>query len=131
MSLSVASWNLALDAALDVLGGGFIDVYAGARPATPNVPVAGQVKLAHLPLSATAFASAAGGTKIANPIVSATGLAAGTATWFRAYKSDDTTGVVDGSVGTSGADFIINDADIAPGGVVQVVAWSVSMPLGQ
>ena len=56
--LSQASWNLALNAALDTpLASGFLDIYDSTgtgQPATPDVAVTTQVKLAHLPLSATA-----------------------------------------------------------------------------
>ncbi len=34
--LSIASWNLALNAGLDVLNGGFLEIYDGAQPATPD-----------------------------------------------------------------------------------------------
>jgi len=132
--LSVASWNLALDSALNVLNGGFIDIYDSTgtgQPATPDVAVTTQVKLVHCPLNATAFGASSGGTKTANAITSGTGLAVGTATWFRAYKSDDTTAVIDGSCGTSGTDMILNDTAITIGGTVPVTAWTVSMPVGQ
>lgn len=49
--LSIASWNLALNAALDVLNGGFIEIYDSTgtgQPATPDVAVTTQVKLASL-----------------------------------------------------------------------------------
>ena len=132
--LSVASWNLGLNAALDVLNGGFIDIYDSTgtgQPATPDTAVTTQVKLAHCAINATAFSAASAGTKTANAISSGTGLAVGTATWFRAYKSDDTTAVIDGSCGTSGTDMILNDVAITVGGTVPVTAWTVSMPVGQ
>ena len=129
--LSLASWNLALNAALDVLNSGFIDIYDGAQPATPDVAAGAQVKLAHLPLNATAFAAASAGSKIAGAITNGVGLAASTATWFRAYKADDTTAVIDGSAGTAGTDLVLNDAAITVGGTVQVTSWTVSMPVGQ
>lgn len=129
--VSIASWNLALDAALNVLNGGFLDIYDGAQPATPDVAVGAQNKLAHLPLSATAFGAASSGTKTANAITNGSGLTSSTATWFRAYKSDGTTAVIDGSCGTSNADLILNDTAITTGGTVSVTSWTVSMPVGQ
>lgn len=130
--LSIASWNLALNAALDVLnGGGFLEIYDGAQPATPDVAVGSQVKLAKLTLSSTAFGAASAGTKTANAIGSVAALASGTATWFRAFKSYDTTAVIDGSVGTSGADLNLNSVAISSGATVSVTSWSVSMPVGQ
>jgi hypothetical protein len=129
--VSVASWNLSLDAGLNVLNAGFLDIYDGVQPATPDTAVTSQNKLAHLPLGATAFGASASGTKTANAITNGTGLANSTATWFRAYKADDVTAVIDGSVGTSNADLVLNDTAITTGGTVAVTAWSVSMPVGQ
>jgi hypothetical protein len=132
--LSIASWNLALNAALDVLNNGFVEIYDSTgtgQPATPDVAVTTQVKLAKLTFGATAFGAASAGTKTANAIGSVSALATGTATWFRAFKSDDTTAVIDGSVGTSGTDLVLNDVAITTGGTVQITSYSVSMPVGQ
>jgi hypothetical protein len=132
--MSIASWNLALNAALDTpLASGFLDIYDSTgtgQPATPDTAVTTQVKLAHLPLSATAYGAAASGVKTANAITNGTGLAAGTATWFRQTKSDGTA-VIDGSAGTSGTDLTLNDASITVGGTVSVTSLTVSMPAAQ
>ncbi len=124
--LSVAAINAGLNAALDALNGGFFDIYSGVQPASPDVAVTNQVKLARLPLSATAFAAASGGNKAAGPVANGTGLAAGTATWMRAYKADGTTAVIDGSAGASGTDLVMQDPDITVGGTVQVTSWTVA-----
>jgi hypothetical protein len=133
--ISIASWNLALNAALDTAcNGGFLDIYDSTgtgQPATPDVAVTSQVKLAHCPLNATAFGAAASGVKTAGAITNGTGLAVGTATWFRIYKSDATTAVLDGSVGTGSADCIMNDAAITIGGSVPITSLTVSMPAAQ
>ena len=129
--LSVASWNLALNAAIDVLNSGFIEIYDGTQPATPDTAVSTQNKLAKLSLSATAFGAASAGTKTANAITSSAALLTGTAAWFRAFKSDDTTAVIDGSVGTSGADMTIATVSIVSGATISVSSWTVSMPVGQ
>ena len=133
--LSIASWNLALNAALDTpLNGGFMDIYDSTgtgQPATPDVAVTTQVKLAHLPLNATAYGAASSGVKTANAITNGTGLAVGTATWARLYKSDDATAVLDCSVGISGTDIILNDVAITIGGTVSVTSFTTSMPAAQ
>jgi hypothetical protein len=132
--LSLASWNLALDSAMNVVNSGFLDIYDSTgtgQPATPDVAVTTQVKLAHLPLSATAFGASAAGVKTANAVTSGTGLAVGTATWFRIYKSDGTTAVLDGSAGASATDLVLNDAAVTVGGTVQATSLTVSMPAGQ
>src|ERR1700690_906797 len=118
--LSVASWNLALNAALDTpCNSGFIDIYDSTgtgQPATPDVAVTTQVKLAQLPRSATAFPAASAGSKTANAITNGTGLAVGPATWAQVYKADGVAAVIDGSLGTGTTDFIINDVAITVGG---------------
>lgn len=129
--LSIASWNLALNAGIDVLNGGFLELYTGTQPATPDTALSGNTLLATLALSATAFGAASSATKTANTITSATAAATGTATFFRAYKSDATTAVIDGSVGTSGADLNLNTTSIVTGATVSVSSWTVSDPVGQ
>jgi len=113
LTISTASKNLGLNAQLDVLNSGFLRIYSGTRPATPDTALSGNTLLAELTFGATAFAAATGGTKTANAIGSDTSAdATGTATFFRAFKSDGTTAVVDGTVGTSGTDAIINSTSI-------------------
>lgn len=124
---AIASVNLALNAACDVLNGGFIDIYDGTQPATPDVAVGAQVKYAHCALNATAFGAAASGVKTAAAITNGTGLATGVPTWFRAFKSDGTTAVIDGTCGTAGTNLVLAAATIATGDVVSVTAWTVSM----
>ena len=129
--LSIASWDLALNAGLDVLNGGFVEFYTGSQPATPDTAVSSQTLLGTCNLSATAFGAASSGTKTANSIANATAVATGTATWARVYKSDGTTAVIDGSVGTSGTDWILADVAITTGGTITVSSYTVSMPSGQ
>lgn len=128
--LSIASWNLALNAALDVLNAGSIDIYTGTQPATPDTALIGNTLLATLTLSATAFGAAASGVKTANAITSGTAVATGTATFFRAFKADGTA-VIDGSVSTSAATMNLNDVAITTGGTVSCSSWTESMPVAQ
>jgi glutamate synthase domain-containing protein 3 len=129
--LSLASWNLALDSAINVLNSGFIQIYSGTQPATPDTALSGNVLLATLTLGATAFGAAAAGTKTANAIANGTAVATGTASFFRAFESDDATAIIDGSVGTSAADMIIGTTSIVTGAVVSCSSWTISMPVGQ
>jgi len=119
-----------LDAGLNALDGGFIELYTGSQPASPDVAVTTQVLIAKLQLSSPAFTNAAAGTKTANMIPSAVAVASGAPTWFRAYQSDSSTAVDDGSAGISGCDMTLNDADFVLGGAVTVTSWAVSMPAG-
>ena len=119
---AVASRNLALNAALDVLNAGFIDIYDGTQPADADTAITSQVRLARLSLSATAFAAASAGSKTANAVTSSAALATGTATWFSLVKSDGTTRVFDGSAGVAGAtpNLVLNSAAIQSGANVAV-----------
>jgi hypothetical protein len=126
--LSAASRNLALNAALDVLNGGFLDIYDGTQPTDADTAVGAQTLLASLSLNATAFAAASAGSKTANAITSDTSAnATGTATWFRLWRSDHTTAVADGSVGTSSANLVMNSVAIQIGATVSVSSLVYSM----
>lgn len=127
LHLSGVSVNAALDNVLNALNGGTIKIYTGSQPATPDVAIGAQVLLATLTLSATAFGAASGGTKTANAITAGSAGATGTAAWFRAFKSDGTTAVIDGSVGTSSADLILGTVTVNSGDVISVSSWTVSM----
>ena len=127
--LSVASCNLALNAALDVLNSGFLDIYDSTgtgQPASPDTAVTTQVKLARLNLNATAFAAASGGSKVANAISATTGIIGGTATWYRLVTSGGTA-VADGSVGTATSNLVLNATAIVTGAAVTCTAMTYSM----
>ncbi len=112
LTLAVAQKNAALDTQFDTLNTGYLRIYSGTRPTNPDTALSGNTLLAELRFAATAFAAATGGTKTANAIVLGTAAATGTASFFRALKSDGTTAVVDGSVGTSATDAIIGNVSI-------------------
>ena len=50
--LSIASWNLALNAALDVLNAGYVELYSGTKPANPDAGIGAAVLLATCGLEA-------------------------------------------------------------------------------
>lgn len=112
---SVASRNLSLNAIFDQLNSGFVDIYDGTQPADADTAVSSQVKLARLTFGATAYGAASAGSKTANAIGNGTGLAIGTATWARLWKSDGTTAIHDMSVGTATANLILNAVSIVVG----------------
>jgi hypothetical protein len=123
--LSDAAAKAAADAVCALCNGGTIKVYSGTQPANANAAPTGTL-LVTLTFSATAFApaGATGGQATANPIGSANAVAAGTATWFRAVKSDGTTTVYDGSVGTSGCDLNLSSVALTVGGNVSVSSFT-------
>jgi hypothetical protein len=120
--------NTAADAACALLNSGYLRIYDGSQPATADTAISTQNLLAELRFNATAFGSSVAGVATANAITSGTAGATGTAAWFRAFKSDGTTAVLDGSVGTSGCDLNLGSVAIQSGGVVSVSAFTYTLP---
>ena len=126
--ISNTSANAEADALAALLNNGYLRIYDGAQPANANSGITTQNKLAELRFGATAFGAAAAGVIAANPIASDTDAAAtGTASWFRCLKSDGTTVVCDGSVGTSGADLNLNSVGIQQHAQVQVSSLTITV----
>lgn len=113
ISLSTAASNHQLDALAELLDGGYLRLYAGQRPATPDVQVKDQSLLAELRFSRPAFDPADSGTVRATQIRSDPSAAAsGQVAWYRAVAKDGKTAIIDGSVGTQDADMIVNFTEI-------------------
>lgn len=116
---------------------GTIKIYAGSQPTDANTAVGAQTLLGTLTFGSTAFgSSAAAGTTpsrkatiTANTITDDTSAdATGTATWFRILKSDGTTVVMDGSVGTSGADMNLATTALVAGEDIAITSCTFSIP---
>lgn len=128
--------NAACDAVVDRadIGSGTaqgrLRIYTGSQPASANDAVGGATLLAEVQLANPAFTAASTGvaTLLGTPL-SATGLAAGTAGWFRVVDRDGGT-VVDGSAGTVGTELILNTATISVGVTVQINSGTITMPAG-
>jgi hypothetical protein len=117
--------SAAADAVCPLLNNGYLRIYDSTQPATADTAVSGQTLLAELRFNATAFGAASNGVATANAITAdSSANATGTATWFRALKSDGTTAVFDGSVGTSSADLVLNSVSISSGASVSVTAFT-------
>ena len=124
-----AAVNAAADAVCALLNNGYLRIYDGAQPATADTAVSGQTLLAELRFGATAFGAASGGVAAANAITKdSAAKATGTATWFRAFKSDGTTPVFDGSVGTSGCNLNLNSVAIQENAEVSVTSLEYTQP---
>lgn len=123
-----ATVKAAVDTAAALLNSGFLRIYSGAQPAL-NGSITG-TRLANLTFSATAFpassASAGTVTATANAITSDTSAVAGTAGYFALVKSDGTTVVATGSVGTSGADLNLNSLTISGGATVSCSSFTIT-----
>ena len=92
--------------------GSIIRIYQGTQPANANTAISTQTLLVSLPIVGS-FGTDAKGTITIGAVTSAQAVATGTAEFFRIVKSDGTTVVMDGSVGTSDADMILNTTAIA------------------
>lgn len=127
---AVARRNAGLDTAYDVLdGGGFLRIYDGSQPATPETALGAQVLLAELSLNTDAFGNAAAGSKAANAISDDTSAnATGTATWGSLVTSGGTR-ILDFEVGTSGADLNLNSVAIQSGARVSVSSFTISQAM--
>lgn len=125
---SIVARNAELDALAPLADLGYIRIYTGAIPATPETAVSGTL-LAELRFGATAFGAAAAGVITANAITQ--DLSAdntGVAGTYRALKSDGTTPLWDGTVSTSGADLNLNSTSINAGVAVSISSLTVTLP---
>lgn len=119
--------NTLVDTMAALLNTGYLRIYDGAQAATADTAVGAQVLLAELRFGATAFGAGAAGVATANAITAdSSANATGTATWFRCLKSDGTTVVYDGSVGTATSDLILNSVAIVTGAAVSVTSLTLT-----
>jgi hypothetical protein len=105
-----------------------MNFYAGVQPAdVSSATTAANTVVATLSFTSTsAFGAAAAGVLTANSITSDTSAAGGTATWFSVCKNTGAR-VIDGSVGVSTSDIIVNSTSIATGATVALTAFTVTM----
>ena len=126
---AVARRNAMLDNCLANANSGLLRIYDGTQPTDADTALGAQVLLAELTMNATAFAAAAAGSASANAVTQdSSNNATGTATWFRLLKSDGTTAIMDGSVGTSGANCNLNSVSLVTGAATSVTSFTVTMP---
>jgi hypothetical protein len=126
---AITTRNAALDAELALLNNGFIRIYSGAMPATPETAASGTL-LAELTFGATAFAAAVNGVATANAITAdASANATNTAGYARLLKSDGTSAVFDGDCGASGSGAFaeLNSTSISAGAEVSCTAMTITL----
>lgn len=119
--------NARLDAITTAVGSnGILRIYSGTRPASVSAAITGTL-LAELTCSATFAPAASGGVLTVNAVTQDSSAdATGTATHFRQWRSDGTTAVLDGDVGTSGSDLNLNTTSIVAGGPVQITSYELT-----
>lgn len=124
LQYSVATRNARADALTTQIGNaGLFRIYTGAAPAD-CVSAATGTKLSEHTLGSPFAPAASSGAQSPTIPANANALANGTAGYWRVYKSDGTTCVAQGSIGTSGADVNLNTLTLASGGPVQINSWT-------
>jgi hypothetical protein len=127
--LTTLAVNAEADALAILFDSGFLKIYSGSQPASADTAISGQTLLATLTFSTTAFPSAVAGVLTAGAIASDMNAAAtGTATWFRAIKSDGITKIMDGSVGSANADLVLNTVAIQANAQVDCTGFILTLP---
>jgi hypothetical protein len=124
-----ASRNAAVDAITALAASGSIEIRSGSQPASASDTATGTL-LATLTLDGTPFgAGSSGAATLSDTPLSVNGAATGTAGWFRMKGSGGST-VLDGSVGTSGADLNLSSTSVVSGAPVQITSGTLTMPAG-
>ena len=131
---AIAACNAIVDRLDEGAGAAILRIYAGTQPTTVDDAVDTQVLCASMALNDPAFEAAAdadpGATAAADvdPVPTEdAALATDTATWFRVSTSGGTA-VIDGTVGTSDADLVLNTTAIVQNAVVTITAWTFTVP---
>lgn len=114
------------------IGGGTLIVYNGTPPAGPNEALSGNTALATFTFSAAGSqgSPAAGVMDIVFNSTTVTASATGTATFFRIANSS-AGALIQGSVGTSGADWNLSSTSISSGDQISItgtpsIAWTTT-----
>lgn len=115
----------AVKTAIDAGTAAIIEIYTGSQPTDADTAVGAQTKLATLTMNATAFGAVGddtpGAIMTAAAISSDTSAdATGTAAWFRMLTQAGGTTILDGSVGTSGADMNFNTVAFTAGSQIDI-----------
>lgn len=118
--------NNVADISTQIGASGVLKIFTGAAPANCATADTGTL-LATLTCGAT-FGTTSNGVLTANAIASAAAAATGTAGYFRIYPSAATTtnAVVQGTVGTTGADLNLNSTSISSGQTVSVTSLTIT-----
>ena len=133
IGLATSARNAMCDALVDLFdagsGAGKIEIRDGTRPATPNTAATGTL-LATVTLIDPAFGSASSGAATLADPASVTGVAAGTATWFRGMDSNNAA-VIDGNVTATGGggDLTLSTTTISVGLTVDITGGTITVPV--
>lgn len=129
LQFSAAVRNALLDSIEATVGASAVlKIRTGAAPADVATADSGTV-LATLNLPSDWMAAASGGSKAKSGTWEDTSAdATGTAAHFRLYASDGTTCHMQGTVGTSGADLIVDNTSFAAGQAFTITGFTLTAP---
>ena len=104
--------------------GAIISIYQGTQPANANTAISGQTLLVSLTVTGS-FGTDSNGTITLGSVASGTAVATGTAQFFRIFKSDNSTVIMDGTVGLTGCDMNLNNTSIDTTQVVSISSGTI------
>lgn len=130
IKIATTTRNAQLDAITTAVGAsGLLKIYDGTQPTNPQTSLGAQVLLVTLTLSSTFAPASSSGVLTANAIGTVNAVATSTASWYSLQTSAGGR-IVEGSVGTSGADLNLNTTSIVSGGPVAVTSFTYTGPGG-
>lgn len=122
--------NAQLDAIEPRVVNNKLRIYSGAAPANITDAATGTL-LAEITLPADAFAAAASGQKVKSGTWSTSGaLATGSAGYFRIVNTGTSETVMQGTVGTSAADLIVDSVSFVSGQAFTVTTFTLQTQEG-
>jgi hypothetical protein len=104
--------------------GAIIHIYQGTQPADANSSVGAATLLVSLTVTGS-FGTDSDGTITLSSVANGTAVATGTAQFFRITKSDNSTVIMDGTVGLTGCDMNLNNTSIASTQVVSITSGTI------
>jgi len=114
---SITLVNTQLNAGASLFNSGYIRIYTGAQPATPETVLDGQRFLVELRFGSPAFSAASDRAIVANPITPGVAVASGLASWCRVLSSDGVTVLGDTTK------IALNSTDIQVGAKVSILGF--------
>lgn len=128
LKLADAHVNAQAEALNALYNGGKMRLYTATQAATADTTIGAQVKVVEFTLPSPCFGTSSAGVVTANAITDTTGITGGDATWYRCTKADGTTGLQDGSVGTTGANLNMDAITIVAGVTQHINSWAHTVP---
>jgi hypothetical protein len=103
--LAQAALEAEANALADLFRGGWLDLMTGDQPFRGDDPIQNQLVLVSLQFGDPAFKLAVGGVIVTYPnsIIPGIAINTGDSRWFRTFKSNHSTSILDGSVGIQGS----------------------------